>query len=42
MAVADGRHPGARKGTTVEYLVVAIVVIVGVGLFRYMRTRSAH
>jgi hypothetical protein len=42
VAVVDGHHPGAKKGTIMELLVVAIVAIVGFGLFRYMRTRSAH
>jgi hypothetical protein len=40
--VVDGHHTGAKKGTTMEILVVAIVAIVGLGLFRYMRTRTAH
>jgi hypothetical protein len=35
-------HPGAKKGTTMELLVLAIVAIAGVGLYRFMRTRSAH
>jgi hypothetical protein len=34
--------PRAKKGTNMELLVVAIVAIVGLGLFRYMRTRTAH
>jgi hypothetical protein len=42
VAVVDGHHPGAKKGTIMEFLVVAIVAIVGFGLFRYMRTRTAH
>jgi hypothetical protein len=41
VAVVDGHHPGAKKGSNMELLVVAIVAIVGVGLFRYMRTRSS-
>jgi hypothetical protein len=41
-AVVDGDHPGAKKGTIMEFLVVGIVAIVGLGLFRYMRTRTAH
>jgi hypothetical protein len=31
-----------QKGTIMEILIVAILAIVGFGLFRYMRTRSAH
>ncbi len=42
VAVVDGHHPGAKKGTIMEFLVVAILAIVGFGLFRYLRTRSAH
>jgi hypothetical protein len=42
MAVVDSHHPGAKKGTIMEFLVVAIVAIVGVGLYRYLRTRTAH
>jgi hypothetical protein len=42
VAVVDGHHPGAKKGTNMEFLVVAIVAIVGIGLFRYLRTRSAN
>jgi hypothetical protein len=34
--------PGAKKGTIMEILVVAILAIVGFGLFRYLRTRTAH
>jgi hypothetical protein len=34
--------PGLRKGTIMEILIVAILAVVGFGLFRYMRTRSAH
>jgi hypothetical protein len=41
VAVVDGHRPGAKKGTNMEFLVVAIVAIAGVGLFRYLRTRSA-
>jgi hypothetical protein len=42
-AVVDGRHPGAKNGTTMEpLLVLAIVVIAGFGLYRFLRTRSAH
>ena len=39
-AVADGHHPGAKKGTSMEFFIVAIVAIVGLGL--YMRARTAH
>lgn len=42
VAIEHGHHPGARKGTFMEFLVVAIVAIVAVGLFRYLRTRTAH
>jgi hypothetical protein len=42
MAVVDGHRPGSKKGPTMELLIVAIVAIVGLGLFRYMRTRTAH
>jgi hypothetical protein len=34
------RRPGARKGIIMELLIVAIVAIVGVGLFRFMRART--
>jgi hypothetical protein len=42
IAVVYGHHPGAKKGTIMEFLVVAIVAIVGVGLFRFLRTRTTH
>jgi hypothetical protein len=42
VAVVGGHHPGAKKGTVMEILVVAIVAIVSFGLYRYMRTRTAH
>ena len=42
VAVLDGHHSGAEKGTSMELLVLAIVVIVAFGLYRYMRTRTAH
>ncbi len=42
VAVVGGYHPGAKKGTIMESLVVAIVAIVGFGLYRYLRTRTAH
>ena len=41
VAVVDGHHPGAKKGTIMEILIVAILAIVGFGLFRYLRTRTA-
>jgi hypothetical protein len=42
-AVADGHRPRAkRRGITMLLLVVAIVAIVGLGLYGYNRTRSAH
>ena len=36
-------HPG-KKGTTMEFpvLAIAIVVIVAFGLYRFMRARAAH
>ena len=30
------------EGTIMELLIVAILAIVGFGLYRYMRTRNAH
>ena len=42
VAVVDGHHPGAKKGTIMEILIVTIVAIVSFGLYRYMRTRTAH
>ena len=42
VAVVGGHHPGAKKGTIMEILIVAIVAIVSFGLYRYMRTRTAH
>ena len=42
VAVVGGHHPGAKKGTIMEVLVVAIVAIVSFGLYRYLRTRTAH
>jgi len=42
MAVVDGYRPGAKKGTTMELIVLAIVVIVAFGLYRYMRARTTH
>jgi hypothetical protein len=37
VAAVDGHHPGAKKGTTMELLVLAIIVIVGFVLYRYMQ-----
>jgi hypothetical protein len=34
--------PGPRRETIMELLVLAIVVIVAFGLYRFMRTRTAH
>jgi hypothetical protein len=34
--------PGPKEGMIMEFLVVAIVAIVGFGLYRFMRTRTAH
>lgn len=34
--------PGVKKGVLMEFLVVAIIVLAGVGLFRFWRTRTAH
>ena len=42
VAAVDGHRPGAKKGTTMELLVLAIVVIVGFVLYRFMRARAAH
>jgi hypothetical protein len=42
VAVDDGHRPRAKKGTIMEFLIVAIVAVAGVGLFRYLRTRTAH
>lgn len=42
VAVVGGHHPGAKKGTIMEILIVTIVAIVSFGLYRYMRTRTAH
>ena len=37
-----GGHTSGKKGKTMELLVLAIVVIVGFGLYRFMRARAAH
>ena len=37
VTVVGGHHPGAEKGPTMELLVLAIVVLVGFGLYRYMQ-----
>jgi hypothetical protein len=43
VAVVGGHHSGAKKGTIMEpLLVLAIIVVVGFGLYRFMRTRTAH
>jgi hypothetical protein len=42
VAVVDGHFPGAKRGTIMEILIVTIVAIVSFGLYRYMRTRTAH
>jgi hypothetical protein len=38
----DGCYPRFEKGSIMPVLIVAIAAILGFGLFRYMRTRSAH
>jgi len=35
-------HTSGKKGTTVELVVLAIVVIVAFGLYRLMRARATH
>ena len=42
VAVVDGHRPGAKKGMIMELVVLAIVVLVALGLYRYMRSRTAH
>lgn len=42
VAVVGGHHPGAKKGRIMELLIVAIVVLVAFGLYRFMRARTAH
>ncbi len=39
VTVVDGHDPGAKKGRNMGLLVVAIVAILGFGLFRYLRIR---
>jgi hypothetical protein len=41
-AVDDGHHPGAQERLIMELLVLVVAVIVGVGLFRFWRARTAH
>jgi hypothetical protein len=41
IAVVRRPHFG-EKGTTMELLVLAIVVIVAFGLYRFMRARATH
>ena len=31
-----------KKGTTMELLILAVVVMVAFGLYRFMRARAAH
>jgi hypothetical protein len=40
VAVVDSCHARAKAGSNMEFLVVAIVAILGFGLVRYLRTRS--
>jgi hypothetical protein len=40
VAVADGHRSGAKKGTLMELLIVAIVAVVGVGAYRLVRART--
>jgi hypothetical protein len=43
VVVVENRHHRRRKkGTLMEFLVLAIAAVVGLGLFRYLRTRTAH
>jgi hypothetical protein len=43
VAVVGGHHPGAKKGTIMEpLLVLGIIAVVGFGLYRFMRARAAH
>jgi hypothetical protein len=42
VAVVRRPHLGKEKGTTMELVVLAIVVIVAFGLYRFMRARAAH
>jgi hypothetical protein len=37
-----GHTSGKRRETTMELVVLAIVVIVAFGLYRFMRARAAH
>jgi hypothetical protein len=42
VAVVDRQHPRGKKGTTMELLVLAIVVLVGLSLYFVMRARAAR
>jgi len=35
-------HTSGKKGTIMELVVLAIVVMVAFGLYRFMRARAAH
>ena len=35
-------YASGKKGTTMELLVLAIVLIMAFGLYRFMRARTAH
>ena len=38
----DGHRPTLEKGSIMPVLIVAIAAILGFGVFRYMRTRTAQ
>jgi hypothetical protein len=42
LAVVGGQHPPGKKGPTMEFLVLAIIVIVGLSLYFVMRARAAR
>jgi hypothetical protein len=43
VAVVGGHHPGAKEGTIMQtLLVLAIVLIVGLLLYRFLRARTSH
>jgi hypothetical protein len=42
VAVVGGQHPPGMKGTTMELLVLAIIVIVGFSLYFVIRARAAR